>query len=93
MKRNLTKISITVPPEMVDDLAYLTSRLGVSRSALIAGLMGDSLPAMRKVLEQVPLDPTQLSGPELVRMRGESEQIIRDRIASLGDITDDLFSR
>lgn len=93
MRRNLSKISITVPPELVTGLAYVCSRAGVSRSALIAYLLSEGVPAMRKLLEQVPLDPTSLTGPEILRMRGESEQIVRERISALEGMADDLFSK
>lgn len=93
MRRNLSKISITVPPGLVTDLAYVCSRTGVSRSALIAYLLSEGVPAMRKLLEQVPLDPTSLTGPEILRMRGESEQIVRERISELEGMADDLFSK
>lgn len=93
MRRNLSKISITVPPELVADLAYVCSRTGVSRSALVAYLLSEGVPAMRKLLEQVPLDPTSLAGPEVLRMRGESEQIVRERISELEGMADDLFSK
>lgn len=93
MARNLSKISITVPPELVADLAYVSGRTGVSRSALIAYLLSEGVPEMRKLLEQIPLDPTSLSGPEAVRMRGESEQVIRDRLSDVEAMTNDLFAR
>lgn len=93
MRRNLSKISITVPPELVDDLTYICGRTGVSRSALIAELLSEAVPTMRKLLEQVPLDPTQLTGPEVVRMRGDSQQIVRERISDLEGMADDLFTR
>jgi hypothetical protein len=92
MRRNLSKISITVPPELVANLDYVCGRTGVSRSALISELLPDAVAHMRKLLEQVPLDPTNLSGPELVRMRGDSEQVVRERLSELEGMANDLFA-
>lgn len=89
MRRNLSKISITIPPELLVDLDYVSGRLGVSRSALIAEVLPDALGVMRKLLEQVPLNPT----PEDVRrFRGESAEIVKQKIESIRGMSDDLFS-
>lgn len=89
MQRTLTKISITLSPDLVDDLAYLVRRTGVSRSALISGLLGDALPPMRELLEQVPIDPTPA---DVVRFRGSSAAIVRERLDSVRSLADDLLS-
>lgn len=89
MRRNLSKISITIPPELLANLNYVSGRLGVSRSALVAEVLPDALGVMRKLLEQVPLNPT----PEDVRrFRGESAEIVKRKIESIRGMGDDLFS-
>lgn len=89
MRRNLSKISITIPPELLADLDYVSGRLGVSRSALIAEVLPDALTFMRKLLEQVPLNPTP---EDALRFRGESAEIIKQKIESIRGMGDDLFS-
>jgi hypothetical protein len=90
MRRNLSKISITVPPELVADLDYVSGRLGVSRSALISEVLPESLVIMRAMLEQVPLNPTP---EDVLRFRGESADLVRSKIESLKGMTDDLFAK
>lgn len=90
MRRNLSKISITAPPELVVDLDYVAGRLGVSRSALIAQVLPEPLHTMRALLEQVPLNPTP---EDVLRFRGESADLVRQKIDSLRDLGDDLFSK
>lgn len=86
----MSKISVSLPSEIVDDLDYLSSRIGVSRSALIGQLMSESVPEVRRLLELVPPNPTPA---ELLRMRGQSEDAIRQRLQSLKGMTDDLFTK
>lgn len=89
MKRKLPKISITISPEVLDDLDYVSGRLSISRSALIGSMLPDGLHALRELAEKLPINPT----PEDVkRLRGESEQVVRDRIESLKGMADDLFA-
>lgn len=89
MRRNLSKISITIPPELLVDLDYVSGRLGVSRSALIAEVLPDALHVMRKLLEQVPLNPTP---GDVLRFRGESAEIIKQKIESIRGMGDGLSS-
>lgn len=90
MNRNLRKISITVDPALLDDLDYVSKRAGVSRSALISGLLGEILPATRELFEKVPLNPEPA---DVVRFRGESADIVRARLGSIRDLDSDLFSQ
>lgn len=84
-----SKISVSLPTELVSDLDYLASRTGVSRSALISGLLCEAASEVRKILELIPPNPTPA---EMLRMRGQSEEAIRSRLESLKGMTDDLFS-
>lgn len=87
---HLQKVSLALDPAVVSDLVYIATRLGVSRSALVNNLLTESVPTMRKFMEQVPLSPTPA---DAVRFRGESAVIVQDRIAELQGIADDLFSK
>lgn len=87
---NLRKISISVPEDLVSDLDYLAARTGTSRSAIISEFLADAAQHVRKVLELIPPNPT---AADLVRMRGQSESVVRARLSSLQSMTDDLFSK
>lgn len=86
----MSKISVSLPPSLIEDLDYLAGRTGVSRSALIAGLLTEAATEVRKILELVPPNPTPA---EMLRMRGQSEEAIRTRLETLKGMTDDLFSK
>lgn len=85
----MSKISVSLPTQLVSDLDYLAGRTGVSRSALIGELLSDAASEVRKILELVPPNPTPA---EMLRMRGQSEEAIRTRLESIKGMTDDLFS-
>jgi len=84
------KISASLAAQLVADLDFISSRTGVSRSALISEFLGEAVAETRKVFELIPPNPTPA---DVLRMRGESEQLIRQRLSSLQGITDDLFSK
>jgi hypothetical protein len=83
------KISITVSPELVDDLDYLSARTGVSRSALISELLAPAAADLRRLVEQIPPDA---SPTDARRFRGESAELIRSKIDQLQDMSNDLLS-
>lgn len=85
----MAKVAMSLPRQLVDDLDYLASRLGVSRSALVSELLSESVTEMRRIISVIPPNPTPA---DLLRMRGESEALVRERIASATRLTDDLFS-
>lgn len=84
------KISVSLPDQLVDDLDYLSGRMGVSRSAIIAEFMATAVGETRKLFELIPPNPTPT---DVLRMRGQSEEAIRARLESLKGMTDDLFSK
>lgn len=74
------KISVSLAAQLVDDLDYLSGRMGVSRSAILSELLVGVVAETRRVLELVPPNPTPA---DVLRMRGESEEVVRQRLASL----------
>lgn len=89
MHRNLKKISITVNPSLLDDIDYVVGRLGVSRSAFISEMLSEAVTPVRRLLEQVPINP---EASDVLRFRGESVELVRSRIESVKGAEDDLFS-
>ena len=87
------RVSFSIPSDTLDDLGYVSKRLGISRSSLVASMLDASVPKMRSMLEIIPDDATSLIGGEAKRMRGLSADIIKDQIQALRDLeNDDLFS-
>lgn len=86
---HMRKITISVPPSLVDDLDYLAGRMGVSRSAIITEVLGGSIADMRALIELIPENPTPA---DALRYRGESAELIRQRLASLQGIAHDLLA-
>lgn len=89
MDRKLPKISVTVPPDLLADLDYLRLRLGVSRSSLISQFLVEGVPHLRRLVESIPESPEAF---DLVRFRGESVDIVRERMSALRSLDSDLFS-
>ena len=87
--RKQQKISVTVSPDLVADLDYISTRTGVSRSALISELLSPAAAEMRRILEQVPPKPIPA---DAVRLRGESAKIIREQLGQLQEMENDLLS-
>lgn len=85
----MRKISISIPASLVDDLDYLSARTGTSRSAIISEFLAEGATHTRRMLELIPSNPTPA---DIVRMRGQSEDVVRARLGQLRGMADDLFS-
>ena len=87
-KTRKTKVSLALDPKVVENLDYLTKRLGVSRSAMVSELLAEALPAMVEVFRMVPEAPT---AQDVVRFRGESAKVVQERMEQLKRVHPDLF--
>jgi len=84
------KISVSLPAELVENLDFLSSRMGVSRSAIISEALSESMADAARLVRLIPPNPTPA---DVLRMRGESEELIRDRLASVTSMVNgDLFA-
>jgi len=80
----ISRLSISVPPELASDLNYVHRRLSVSKSALVTSLLQDGLRDFRMLLESLPESPAD---EDIIRFRGASAEMVLARIASLsGDL-------
>jgi|Deesub1362B_J571_1020462.scaffolds.fasta_scaffold15651_2 predicted DNA-binding protein len=88
---NLTKTSLSLPPEMVDDLGYLAKRMGFSRSAILTNLAREPISDLRKLVSSLPENPTKA---DILRSRGASKKVITKRLDELKKLEagDDLFA-
>lgn len=81
------KISMSLPSALLDDLQYLSGRLGVSRSALMSEILGKAVPTLAALFRVVPEDA---SPDEARRLRGASVEIVRERLAEAQRLGDEL---
>lgn len=84
------KVTFSLPPTVVDHLDFISGRMGVSRSSLVAELLAPGLETMHQLLALIPSDAEP---GDAMRLRGESESIVRDRIADLQEKASRLGSR
>ena len=64
-------------------------RMAKVAMSLPRSLVDDLDAEMRRVVSLIPPNPTPA---DLLRMRGESEAFVRERIANAARLTDDLFA-
>lgn len=86
----MPRVSFTLPPQVVKDLAFVSEKLGVSRSAILADILGEPLADLRSLLEQVPTQPTE---GDVLRLRGKSEDIIAHRLSEVRSMFDDVSKK
>lgn len=88
MSAKMVRVSFTVPPSIRADLDYVSSRLGITKSALASEFLGLQLSDLRSLLEMVPDNPTD---DDMVRARGRSNELIIERLRNVRSIEGDLF--
>ena len=74
------RTSLSLPDDLSQDLRYLSQRMGISRSALVARLLAEPAADLRSLVEQVPENPDP---DTLLRLRGQSEALIDERLSAL----------
>lgn len=90
------KVSLSLPPSVVDDMDYISSLMGLSRSAFASALLSDSLPALRVTLDNVVAlkseAETDGSAESLQRYNSDSKDAIDAYLRGIiGGVQDDLF--
>jgi len=88
MSEKMVRMSFTLPPQIRADLDFLSTRLGVTKSALVAELLGSPLTDLVSLVSMVPENPTQ---EDLLRARGKSNELITNRLQSYRKLEGDLF--
>jgi hypothetical protein len=88
MSQRMVRMTFTVPPTIRQNLDYLSSRMGVTKSALVSELLNSPLGDLRDLMEMVPDNPTEA---DLLRASGKSNELIATRLRSLRSIEGDLF--
>ena len=91
-KKPSSRITATLPPEVVGQLDFVASRLRCSRSALLAYLLPEVLGPMSQLVGVLP-ETGEITEADARRARGESGRILGEQIAKLFEgAQDDLFS-
>lgn len=88
MAQNTARISLTLDAQTKDDIDYLSSRMGVTRSSLVSELLAEPAHDLRLLVESVPLNPTP---EDVIRARGVSLELIRSRVENVKGLASDLF--
>lgn len=83
------RCTMSLPSDLVDKLDKLSALVGVSRSALVAELLGESVDVLDSML-QVAAVP---SPENLRRLRGDSARVVQEKVSKLkGLLEGDLFA-
>lgn len=88
MTEKMVRMSFTVPPAIRRNFDYLSTRMGVTKSALVSELLDTPLGDLRDLMEMVPENPTEA---DLLRASGKSNELIAARLRSLRSVQGGLF--
>lgn len=97
MSKGFRKITVSLPPEVVDQLDFVASRLRCSRSALLSEVLGFSIPSLVPIASCIPEAGQDVTESDARRLRGVSAQVIGDQVRKLLELgqgvdQDDLFA-
>ena len=85
--RRTYRSTFSLPVDLARNLAMVAKRMGVSQSALLAVVLEEPMQQLADLVADIPPKPT---GEDVKRLRGRSEQLIRDVIEeALRDIGQD----
>jgi len=90
----MARTSLSIPDNVLSDLTFVSSRMGVSKSALITEILVENLQDLKTMFEGLPPDPDFTDELVLKRLRGASIEVVKDRIKGAKGLLngDDLFS-
>lgn len=77
------RVTVSLPPDIVDKLDYVSRRLRSTRSGLLSVILRDSIDPLVEIASALPdpgLDPTQ---DDVRRFRGESARVISELVDEL----------
>jgi predicted DNA-binding protein len=88
MSEKMLRMSFTVPREVYDDLNEISQALGITKSAVVAQVLGATLRDMLELVQHA----SSIDTPDgLKRFRGKSESLIEDKLAQFRREQRDLF--
>ncbi len=87
----VTRVTLSFPSKVVSDLDFIASALGVSRSALVSGLLTDVLPPL---IPLAHIAKDGLTDGDSRRYRGDFKEEMQLMLGRLqGELQDDLFKK
>lgn len=87
------KITLSLPPDTVEQLDFVAARLRCSRSALVSELLKHSIGSLVQIASCLPEDLDSVTEADARRLRGESARVIGEQVGKLlAGAQDDLFS-
>lgn len=88
---NMKRASFTLPPDVVDNLDYVSRRMGATKSSIVSELLTETLGPLSQLLRSIPEDATAAdANAALMRFRGASGDVIRGRLDTLRDTMDSI---
>lgn len=94
MSDGVRRVTVSLPPLTLEQLDFVASQLGVSRSAFISALLGQLLPPLVPMAHLVK-SSREGSEAESKRYRGEFASVLNEQVRKLNsgyeELQDDLF--
>jgi hypothetical protein len=93
MNPKMYRVNLTLPRELAEDIAQVAAELRVSQSALVAVILESPLGRLARYMALAPRVTRDPAEPGVLRMRGESEAVVRDLIeqAIVESMTENLL--
>lgn len=89
MSGAVKRVTLSLPSKVVSDLDFVSKSLGVSRSALVSGLLADILPPL---IPLASIAHSSVSESDSRRYRGEFKAEMQAMLSQLSEgLQDDLF--
>lgn len=94
MATTVQRVTFSLPPLAVNQLTFVASQLGVSRSALMSAMLGELLPPLVH-MAHLAKAANEGSESDAKRYRGELVDILNEQVRKLNagyeGLQDDLF--
>lgn len=87
---NMKRASFTLPPEVIQQLDFISNRLGVSKSSIVGDFLSKGLGPICELLRAMPQDSSAPPADVVRRLRGASGEQIRGELDHLRDVFDSL---
>lgn len=96
--RSVKRVTLSLPPKVVSDLDFVSSRMGISRSALVSSLLSGSLPSIIPLVTVVTAAKDGNGGEaEAKRYMGDFAASLDEQMKRLNSgiegLEDDLFAK
>jgi len=89
--KNYRRVTLSLAPHVADYLDDISSRLGISRSALASDVLSEALSPIRDLLSALPDDIAGSSPGDVARrMRGSSAPLIQERLDLLRGVLNSI---